>query len=80
MDQIERRQDIMKQINMNGAVKVKELAKAYSVGEATIRRDLKQLAEEDRLVVTYGGAYLREIPNDIAYKNRVMWTNKNPGL
>ena len=78
MDQIERRQDIMKQINMNGAVKVKELAKAYSVGEATIRRDLKQLAEEDRLVVTYGGAYLREIPNDIAYKNRVMWTNKNP--
>ncbi|MCF8018973.1 MAG: DeoR/GlpR family DNA-binding transcription regulator [Vallitaleaceae bacterium] len=78
MDQIERRQDIMKEINKKGAVKVKELAKAYSVGEATIRRDLKQLAEEDRLVVTYGGAYLREIPNDIAYKNRVQWVNKNP--
>ncbi len=78
MDQIERRQDIMKEIKKNGAVKVKELAKAYSVGEATIRRDLKQLADEDRLVVTYGGAYLREIPNDIAYKNRVQWVNKNP--
>jgi DeoR/GlpR family transcriptional regulator of sugar metabolism len=78
MDQIERRQDIMKEIKKNGAVKVKELAKAFSVGEATIRRDLKQLAEEDRLVVTYGGAYLRDIPTDIAYKNRVQWMNKNP--
>lgn len=53
---IDRRKEIFKSIMKDGSVKVSELAQKYSVGEVTIRRDLKYLAQNYGIQLTYGGA------------------------
>lgn len=57
---IERRKEILNKILNDGSVKVIKLAKDYGVGEATIRRDLKYLAEEYGVELTYGGAFTKK--------------------
>ena len=57
---VERRKIIRDIITQNGAVKVADLVKQFSVGDATIRRNLKYLAETYGIQLTYGGAFLPE--------------------
>ncbi|WKY46778.1 DeoR/GlpR family DNA-binding transcription regulator [Eubacteriaceae bacterium ES3] len=57
---IDRRKEIFNTILEKGSVKVSNLAQKYEVGEATIRRDLKYLADEYGITLSYGGAYRRE--------------------
>lgn len=57
---IERRKEILNLIMSQGSVKVASLSEKYSVGEATIRRDLKYLAKEYEVELTYGGAFAKE--------------------
>lgn len=55
---IVRRKDILNIIYKQGSVKVTLLAKKYDVNEATIRRDLKDLAKKHGIHLAYGGAFI----------------------
>ncbi|MDO4289338.1 MAG: DeoR/GlpR family DNA-binding transcription regulator [Eubacterium sp.] len=57
---VERRKEILNKILKEGSVKADALAKHYKVGVPTIRRDLKYLAAEYGIELTYGGAYAKE--------------------
>ncbi len=54
----ERRKYILSQIYEHGKVLVKRLATQMNVSEATIRRDLRALADEHQVELVYGGATL----------------------
>jgi DeoR family transcriptional regulator of aga operon/DeoR family fructose operon transcriptional repressor len=54
----ERRKQIMAQLFDRKHVTVKELAASMDVSGATVRRDLKALADEDELLLVHGGATL----------------------
>lgn len=60
MSHIDRRKEILNTIMSNGSVKVIKLSEKYGVGEATIRRDLKYLAKEYGITLSYGGAFTKE--------------------
>ncbi|KNZ40428.1 DeoR/GlpR family DNA-binding transcription regulator [Acetobacterium bakii] len=60
MQHVERRKEILKLILDNRSVKVGTLSEKYKVGEATIRRDLKYLAKEYGITLSYGGAFTKE--------------------
>ena len=47
---------LLRQLEANGRASVGELARDLGVTQATIRRDLQVLADEGRLLRTYGGA------------------------
>ena len=57
---IDRRNDIMEQIQQEGSVRVIDLSAKYDVTEETIRRDLEKLENEGRVTRTYGGAVLNK--------------------
>ncbi len=54
----ERRKQIMTQLFDKKHLTVKELAATMRVSGATVRRDLKALADEDELLLVHGGATL----------------------
>jgi DeoR/GlpR family transcriptional regulator of sugar metabolism len=54
----ERRKQIMAQLLDRKHVTVKELAASMDVSGATVRRDLKALADEEELLLVHGGATL----------------------
>ena len=56
MRQRERQQRVLERLMAGGSATVVELADDLGVTQSTIRRDLQLLAEEGRLVRTYGGA------------------------
>ena len=51
-----RRAYILDQVATRGHVGVRELADDMDVSEATVRRDLRDLAQQQRLQLVYGGA------------------------
>lgn len=52
----ERKNEILKELNKMGKVKVMELVDQFNVSEETIRRDLMMLEEKGLLKRVYGGA------------------------
>jgi DeoR/GlpR family transcriptional regulator of sugar metabolism len=52
----QRRENILTDLYAVGHVEVKQLAAAMNISEATVRRDLRSLAEERQLELVYGGA------------------------
>jgi DeoR family transcriptional regulator, fructose operon transcriptional repressor len=67
----ERRKQIMSQLLERKQVTVKEIASAMEVSDATVRRDLKALCEEQGLRLVHGGAVLpRE--RDFSFQARQM--------
>lgn len=71
----EKRQEaIVDQVNQNGSVLVKELAKQFDVTEDSIRKDLTALQKKGLLKKTYGGAVrIREkiAVNEVVARKRV---------
>lgn len=57
---VERRKRIKEIVAYNKSGTVLELAKAFSVTEETIRRDLKILESEGFLIRTHGGAFIKD--------------------
>lgn len=53
---IERRNEILQKLMLDGRVVVGELAERYGVTEETIRRDLERLEDDGYAKKTYGGA------------------------
>ena len=57
----ERHQEILRLLNENEKVKVKELSKRFEVTEDCIRKDLASMEAKNLLKRTYGGAVLPDI-------------------
>jgi len=67
----ERREKILSMIRDRGSVRVNELTSLFNVTDVTIRHDLLELAEQDQLRRTHGGAVLQtQTPMDIAFAQR----------
>jgi DeoR/GlpR family transcriptional regulator of sugar metabolism len=65
----QRRQEILAEVFEKAHVNARDLASRMNVSEATVRRDLKFLAEEGRIELVYGGATLRR-PSDYSVRSK----------
>ncbi len=59
MKAVDRLDEILKILNRNGRIQVKELSELFEVSEDLIRKDLKKLDEKDQIIRIYGGAKLK---------------------
>jgi DeoR/GlpR family transcriptional regulator of sugar metabolism len=57
-----RRRRILDWIQEEGAARVRDLAAAFGVSEATIRQDLERLEQEGHITREHGGAFLNTVP------------------
>jgi DeoR/GlpR family transcriptional regulator of sugar metabolism len=57
-----RRRRILEWLQEEGAARVRELAAAFEVSDATIRQDLERLESEGFITREHGGAYLNSVP------------------
>lgn len=65
----QRREQILSQIYEHGQVEVRDLASLMTVSEATVRRDLRSLADENQLELVYGGATLPRA-SDFSFRSK----------
>lgn len=56
----ERREEILSLLEENKKITVEQLAKKFDISPITIRRDLQQLEDENKLVRFYGGAKIKQ--------------------
>ncbi len=61
----QRRDKILELIQEDGSAKVIELARLFKVTEVTIRQDLDKLEKDDLVVKTHGGAYLKNVEDQV---------------
>lgn len=76
----QRRDEIVGEVLKNGHVAVRSLARRLEVSEATVRRDLRSLADAGQLDLVYGGAtlprssdfsFLTKARRNVAAKRRI---------
>jgi DeoR/GlpR family transcriptional regulator of sugar metabolism len=60
-----RRRRIREWIQEEGAARVRDLAAAFHVSEATIRQDLERLESEGGITREHGGAFLNSVPAQV---------------
>jgi DeoR/GlpR family transcriptional regulator of sugar metabolism len=65
----QRREQILTHIYEHGFVEVKQLANLMGVSEATVRRDLRALADSKQLELVYGGATLPRT-SDFSFRSK----------
>jgi len=65
----QRQELILTRILEHGAVEVKVLAQDMSVSEATVRRDLRSLADASQVELVYGGAILPRV-TDFSFRSK----------
>lgn len=58
-----REAQVLEALRITGRASVGDLAERLALGEATVRRALQRLAEEGRVIRTYGGAVLADQPH-----------------
>jgi DeoR/GlpR family transcriptional regulator of sugar metabolism len=61
----QRRDRILDLLKEDGSAKVVDLAKLFKVTEVTIRQDLEKLEAEDLIVKEHGGAYLKNVEDQV---------------
>ncbi len=62
---VQRKEKIFEMIREDGAAKVVELARIFKVTEVTIRQDLEKLEKEGLVIREHGGAYLKNIKDQV---------------
>lgn len=60
-----RRRRILEWIQEEGAARVRELAVAFQVSEATIRQDLEKMEQDGAITREHGGAFLKSVPAQV---------------
>jgi DeoR/GlpR family transcriptional regulator of sugar metabolism len=60
-----RRRRILEWIQEEGSARVRELAAAFQVSEATIRQDLERLESDGQVTREHGGAFLNSLPAQV---------------
>lgn len=72
---------ILSLVDERGFISVNELSDLLQVSTMTIRRDLNQLVEQQRIQRTYGGAVsIRSRPTDISENDELRFSGKPEGL
>lgn len=66
---LQRRERILAEIFEKRHVTARDLAVGMDVSEATVRRDLKALADSGQLELVYGGATVRR-PSDLSFRSK----------
>ena len=61
----QRREKILELLKEDGSAKVVALAKLFKVTEVTIRQDLEKLEKDDLIVKEHGGAYLKNVEDQV---------------
>ena len=61
----QRRDKILDLLKEDGSAKVADLAQLFKVTEVTIRQDLEKLEKDDLLIREHGGAYLKNIEDQV---------------
>jgi DeoR/GlpR family transcriptional regulator of sugar metabolism len=61
----QRRDKIMELLQEDGSAKVLSLARLFKVTEVTIRQDLEKLENDDLIVREHGGAYLKNVKDQV---------------
>lgn len=67
----ERHKIIMKEINLHNKVLSVDLGTLLNVSEDTIRRDLKELSDEDRIIRVHGGAVSKSFVRPFIADNNI---------
>lgn len=67
----QRHDEILAEILERGQVEVKRLAQKFAVSEATVRRDLRALADGGQVDLAYGGATLPR-PSDFSFRSKAV--------
>lgn len=67
----DRENSILEYLSQNREVSVDELCEKLFVSVATMRRDLKALAEAGKIIRTHGGAFLAASPEKVFLKSFV---------
>lgn len=62
---LQRKQALVAYLAGKGAATLKELSDHFGVSEMTIRRDLRELEQENRILRSHGGAVYQETKQDI---------------
>jgi DeoR family transcriptional regulator, aga operon transcriptional repressor len=70
MRKFERFSAILEHLSGNGSASVEELSKRLGVSGATIRRDLRQLADQRLLSRTHGGAVIQAVSYELPVRYR----------
>ncbi len=71
MKQSQRHQEILNLLNQHGFVSTEEMVAHFDVSPQTIRRDLNELAEQEKIVRHHGGAALpNSSTSNTAYTTR----------
>lgn len=60
-----RRRRILDWIQEEGSARVRDLAVAFQVSEATIRQDLERLEQDGQITREHGGAFLNTVPTQV---------------
>jgi DeoR/GlpR family transcriptional regulator of sugar metabolism len=60
-----RRMKILEWLQEEGSARVRHLASAFGVSEATIRQDLERLDNEGYITREHGGAFLKSVPQQV---------------
>jgi len=61
----QRKSRILEILKEDGSAKVVALARIFKVTDVTIRQDLEKLEDEGLIVREHGGAFLKDIPNQV---------------
>jgi DeoR/GlpR family transcriptional regulator of sugar metabolism len=61
----QRRDKILDLLKEDGSAKVIDLARLFKVTEVTIRQDLEKLESEDLIIKEHGGAYLKNVEDQV---------------
>jgi DeoR/GlpR family transcriptional regulator of sugar metabolism len=61
----QRRDKILELLHEDGSAKVSNLAKLFKVTEVTIRQDLERLENEGQILREHGGAYLKNVEDQV---------------
>ena len=71
----ERRNEILKELDRKGRVKVTDLSKEFGCSEVTIRNDIKAMDIEGLLKRTHGGAVKAETETERKYSAETIYRN-----
>lgn len=71
----ERRNEILKELDRKGRVKVTDLSKEFGCSEVTIRNDIKAMDIEGLLKRTHGGAVKVETETEQKYSAETIYRN-----
>lgn len=62
----QRRDKILELLQEDGSAKVLDLARLFKVSEVTVRQDLEKLEKDGLILREHGGAYLKNIENQVS--------------